>query len=49
LTQMDRRTNNESKMRLATKELTEFYSEFEQDFTIFFEEIRAYTNQKLIS
>jgi acyl carrier protein phosphodiesterase len=47
LTQMDRRTNNESKMRLATKELTEFYSEFEQEFTIFFEEIRAYTNQKL--
>jgi acyl carrier protein phosphodiesterase len=48
LTQMDRRTNNESKMRLATKELTEFYSEFEQDFTVFFEEIRTYTNQKLI-
>jgi acyl carrier protein phosphodiesterase len=49
LTQMDRRTNNESKMRLATKELTEFYSEFEQDFTIFFEDLKIHSNQKLLS
>jgi acyl carrier protein phosphodiesterase len=49
LTQMDRRTNNESKMRLATNELTEFYSEFEQEFTVFFEDLKIHSNQKLIS
>jgi acyl carrier protein phosphodiesterase len=36
-------------MRLATKELTEFYSEFEQDFTIFFEDLKIHSNQKLLS
>jgi acyl carrier protein phosphodiesterase len=49
LTQMDRRNNNESKMRLATKELTEFYSEFEQEFTVFFEDLKIHSNQKLLS
>ena len=34
LTQMDFRTNNKSKMRLATKELSEFYSEFRKEFTV---------------
>ena len=33
LTQMDSRTKNQSKMRFASEELTEFYTEFEQDFT----------------
>ncbi len=49
LTQMDFRTNNKSKMRLATKELSEFYSEFEQEFTIFFEDLKMHSNQKLMS
>ena len=49
LTQMDRRTNNKSKMRLATKELSEFYSEFEQEFTVFFEDLKIHSNQKLMS
>ena len=33
LTQMDHRTKNLSKMRFATNELSEFYSEFENEFT----------------
>ena len=49
LTQMDFRTNNKSKMRLATKELSEFYSEFEQEFTVFFEDLKMHSNQKLMS
>ena len=48
LTQMDSRTKNQSKMRFATEELIEFYTEFEQEFTAFFEELRAHANQKLI-
>ncbi|SEA26927.1 Acyl carrier protein phosphodiesterase [Flavobacterium gillisiae] len=48
LTQMDSRTKNESKMRFASEELTEFYTVFEQDFTDFFEELRAHARQKLI-
>ncbi|NGY38793.1 DUF479 domain-containing protein [Flavobacterium sp. XN-5] len=48
LTQMDKRTMNQSKMRFATEELTEFYTEFEQEFTVFFEELRAHAQQKLI-
>ncbi|TDE02623.1 acyl carrier protein phosphodiesterase [Flavobacterium hiemivividum] len=48
LTQMDKRTKNQSKMRFATEELTEFYTEFEQEFTVFFEELRVHAQQKLI-
>jgi acyl carrier protein phosphodiesterase len=47
LTQMDGRTKNKSNMRYATNELTEYYLEFEQEFTAFFEDIREYANQKL--
>lgn len=49
LTQMDRRTKNESKMRFATEELQESYLEFEQEFTDFFEDLRIHAKQKLIS
>lgn len=49
LTQMDSRTKNKSKMRFATDELKEFYTEFEQDFTAFFEDLREHANEKLIS
>ena len=49
LTQMDRRTKNLSKMRFATNELSEFYSEFENEFTKFFEELITYSNTKMIT
>ena len=44
---MNRRTYGRSKMNLATKELKLFYSEFEKDFTEFFNELILYNNQKL--
>ncbi|WP_369754004.1 ACP phosphodiesterase [Flavobacterium sp. WC2409] len=47
LTQMDSRTKNESQMRFATEELQEFYVDFEQEFTDFFEDLRAHVIQKL--
>ncbi|WP_367753580.1 ACP phosphodiesterase [Flavobacterium sp. WC2430] len=47
LTQMDSRTKNKSKMRFATDELQEFYVDFEQEFTDFFEDLRAHVIQKL--
>jgi acyl carrier protein phosphodiesterase len=47
LTQMDSRTKNESKMRFSPNELIEYYSEFEQEFTSFFEDIRIESRQKL--
>jgi acyl carrier protein phosphodiesterase len=48
LTQMDQRTKNKSKMRFATNELSEFYIEFEKEFTDFFEELNAFATQKRI-
>ena len=48
LTQMDQRTKNESKMRFATNELSEFYSEFENEFTNFFQELNVFATQKRI-
>lgn len=47
LTQMDSRTKNESKMRFSSNELIEYYTEFEQEFTTFFEDIRIESLQKL--
>lgn len=35
LTQMDRRSKNISQMQFAVEELTEFYDEFEEEFTLF--------------
>lgn len=49
LTQMDHRTNNESNMRFSPAELKEFYTEFEKEFTLFFEDIREFASQKLLS
>lgn len=46
LTQMDQRTKNESKMRFATNELSEFYNEFEDEFTNFFQELILFSNTK---
>jgi acyl carrier protein phosphodiesterase len=45
---MNRRTKHKSKMNEATKELKKFYSEFEEEFTLFFEELINFSNQKLI-
>lgn len=47
LTQMDRRTQNQSKMRFATNELGEFYSEFEMEFTEFFKDLILFSNEKI--
>jgi acyl carrier protein phosphodiesterase len=49
LTQMDQRTKNESKMRFATNELSEFYPQFEEEFTDFFEELILFSNTKIIT
>lgn len=47
LTQMDRRTKNQSKMRFATNELKEYYAEFENEFTSFFKDLKNQSHQKL--
>jgi acyl carrier protein phosphodiesterase len=49
LTQMDRRSKNLSKMQFASEELKEFYAEFEQEFSTFFEEMQHQAKQKLLS
>jgi acyl carrier protein phosphodiesterase len=47
LSQMDNRIKRESNMRFSVQELRLFYKEFEDDFTIFFNDIRIVTKQKL--
>jgi acyl carrier protein phosphodiesterase len=47
LTQMDNRTKNESKMRFSSNELTEFYPEFEEEFTIFFRDLQEQVTIKM--
>lgn len=47
LTQMDSRTNNQSKMRFANTELVKFYSEFENEFTLFFKDLQDISSEKL--
>ncbi len=44
---MNNRTKNISKMNEATRELVAHYSEFEDEFTMFFEELRTFSNEKL--
>ena len=44
---MNRRTQNKSGMHTATEELKAFYSEFEHEFTSFFEELRMFAKQTL--
>ena len=44
---MNRRTNYRSKMNEATKELINYYREFEEEFTLFFDELIHFSNQKL--
>jgi len=47
LFQMDHRTKHQSQMGLSVKELKEYYTEFEQEFTLFFKELREYCAEKL--
>nr|WP_321412802.1 acyl carrier protein phosphodiesterase [uncultured Allomuricauda sp.] len=46
---MDRRTKNKSRMKFAILDLEEHYTEFENEFTSFFEELMTFSNQKFIS
>ena len=48
LSGMNRRTNNRSKMDKAVEDLELFYTDFETEFTIFFEELIKFSEQKLI-
>ena len=48
LTQMDSRTKNKSNMRFADKELIEFYTQYEEDFTLFFDEIQTFVRDKIL-
>lgn len=47
LEQMDRRTKHKSGMKNAIDELMEFYDEFEDEFTRFFETIRIFAAGKI--
>lgn len=49
LFQMNRRIKYRAKMHLAVEELREFYEEFEDEFTRFFEELRAYVKVEINS
>lgn len=44
---MNRRTQNKSNMNKATTELVAHYTEFENEFTLFFEELIHFSNNKL--
>ena len=48
LVKMNTRTNNKSKMNFAVLELEEYYEEFENEFTSFFEELRVFSNHKIL-
>ena len=45
---MNRRTKGRSKMNESTKELKEHYEAFEEDFTEFFKDLKAFSEAKLI-
>jgi acyl carrier protein phosphodiesterase len=47
LTQMDGRTKNKSKMRFATEELQEFYTDFEEEFTTFFKDLQQHVQEQI--
>lgn len=47
LTQMDRRTKNQSLMRFATEELITHYDEFETEFSLFYNEVQLFSKNKL--
>ena len=47
LSQMDRRTKNQSLMRFATEELVAHYDEFEAEFSLFYKEVQLFSKNKL--
>lgn len=47
LSQMDYRTKNTSKMGESVKELQEYYTKFEQEFTLFFKELKDFVAEKI--
>lgn len=47
LSQMDNRIKRESNMRFSVQELRLFYKEFEDDFTIFFDDLQIHSSEKL--
>ncbi|PRX40938.1 acyl carrier protein phosphodiesterase [Salegentibacter salegens] len=47
LFQMNRRIKYRVKMHLAVEELREFYEEFENEFRMFFEELKAYVKSEI--
>lgn len=49
LHQMNIRTKNRSKMNLAIIELEKYYTEFENEFTLFFDELIAFSHQTYLS
>ncbi len=48
LDRMNQRTNYQSKMNLAVLELTTNYNEFEEEFTLFFKDLKEYSKNKII-
>jgi len=46
---MNRRTKNKSRMNFAILDLEEHYTDFENEFTAFFEELITFSRQKFIS
>ena len=49
LSQMDNRIKRESNLQFSVQELRLFYSEFEEEFTIFFNDLQAHSSEKLFS
>lgn len=47
LYQMDYRTKLKSKMQFSVEELQAFYTDFEEEFTLFFEELKLHSQEKL--
>ncbi|QIE58246.1 DUF479 domain-containing protein [Rasiella rasia] len=48
LTQMNHRTKNKSRMNFAVLELEAYYTEFEEEFTSFFDELIKASQQKML-
>lgn len=48
LSQMDNRIKRESNMQFSVKELRLFYSEFESDFKIFFQDLQKHSNNFML-
>ena len=45
---MNRRTKGRSQMNESTKELKEHYEAFEEDFIVFFNDLKAFSEAKLL-